>query len=316
MSSGSKALYRANGKLTLDLGYRLSKRVKYKDRSPTPEELAKFSELGDLRDKVIISVLSLGGFREGTLSLLQYRHVKKDLEAGTVPLHVHVEAEITRGRYCDYDTFLDQEAADYLCLYMESRRTGATYRTGNIEHVRKREVITDQSPLIRDGHSNKVRPLSPARLHDRVHDLYLRAGLLSSERKAARYELRLHSIRKYFKTQLASLGVNEDYVEYMMGHTVSTYQDIQSKGVEYLRGIYAASGLSVHPKTQVSKLDVLKQVARAWGLDPEKILVKEASAFPHRSLASSHDKGESYAESLTLALNEAVKEGTILCGIT
>jgi len=46
MSSGSKALYRANGKLTLDLGYRLSKRVKYKDRSPTPEELAKFLELG------------------------------------------------------------------------------------------------------------------------------------------------------------------------------------------------------------------------------------------------------------------------------
>jgi len=83
--------------------------------------------------------------------------------------------------------------------------------------------------------------------------------------------------------------VNDDSIEFMMGHTVGTYHDIQSKGIEYLRGIYAASGLSVHPRTQVSKLDMLKQVARAWGLDPERILVKEASAYPHRSFAFSQD---------------------------
>jgi hypothetical protein len=36
----------------------------------------------------------------------------------------------------------------------------------------------------------------------------------------------------------------------MMGHTVDTYHDIQMKGVEFLRGIYVASGLSIRPKTR------------------------------------------------------------------
>ena len=54
----------------------------------------KIPEMADIRDKTIISLMALGGFREGTLYKLKYRHVKKDLEAGIVPLNIHVEAEI------------------------------------------------------------------------------------------------------------------------------------------------------------------------------------------------------------------------------
>ena len=66
------------------------------------------------------------------------------------------------------------------------------------------------------------------------------------ERKALgrRYELRAHSIRKFFQTQMDALGVQTDYIEYMMGHTISTYHDISMKGIEYLRGVYKVSGLT------------------------------------------------------------------------
>lgn len=74
---------------------------------------------------VILSVLVLGGFREGTLVRLQYRHVREDLERGIVPIHIHVEAEITKGEYGDYDTFLGSEAIEYLNLYLEKRRQGS-----------------------------------------------------------------------------------------------------------------------------------------------------------------------------------------------
>jgi hypothetical protein len=57
---------------------------------------------------------------------------------------------------------------------------------------------------------------------------------------------------------MAALGVDRDYIEYMMGHTISTYHDIQMKGIEFLRGIYIASGLSIKPKTRISKIDALK----------------------------------------------------------
>lgn len=70
--------------------------------------------MGDLRQKAVISLLALGGFREGTLVRLRYRHVREDLEKGIIPAHIHVEAEITKGKYHDYDTFLGSEAVDSL----------------------------------------------------------------------------------------------------------------------------------------------------------------------------------------------------------
>ncbi len=121
---GVKALFRCNG-LKLDLHYSLSKRGVYEDRAPTPEELQKLLDIADLRERVIITMLALGGFRIGTLVKLCYRHVKRDLEKQTIPIHVHIEAEITKGKYHDYDTFLNQEAAEYLRNYLEIRRKGS-----------------------------------------------------------------------------------------------------------------------------------------------------------------------------------------------
>jgi len=40
-------------------------------------------------------------------------------------VHVHVEAEITKGKYGDYDTFLGHEAVDYIRAYLDMRRRGS-----------------------------------------------------------------------------------------------------------------------------------------------------------------------------------------------
>jgi hypothetical protein len=90
------------------------------------------------------------------------------------------------------------------------------------------------------------------------------------------YDLRTPSIRKYFKTQMIALGTQADYVDYMMGHTVDTYHDIQSVGIDKLRSIYAAAGLSIKQRTQVSKLDTIKEMIRALGENPEQLLNREA----------------------------------------
>jgi hypothetical protein len=62
-------------------------------------------------------------------------------------------------------------------------------------------------------------------------------------------------MRKFFRTQMAALGVQTDYIEYMMGHTISTYHDVQMKGIEFLRGVYAALGLCIEPKTKPSRIE-------------------------------------------------------------
>ena len=211
---------------------------------------------------------------------------------------MHVEAEITKGKYHDYDTFLNQEAADYLRAYLESRRKGSPRGRTPPENIR------DDSPLIRDGHNKYVRPITTGRLHGVIHNLYIETGLLNPNPIGRRYDLRAHSIRKFFRTQMASLGTDRDYIEYMMGHTISTYHDIKMKGIEFLRGIYMTSGLSIRPKTRVNKLDALKEITRAWGLNPEEILTRDAMREPHRTIIDRSEIENHQLNQLTSALKQ------------
>ncbi len=293
-----KTFYSVNG-VKLSLPHPLPRQVRYHDRSPTPEELSKVLDVAGLREKVIVSLLSLGGFRESTLVKLRYRHVRRDLEAGVTTIHVHVEAEITKGKYGDYDTFIGAEAADFLRLYLEERRRGTEKLPP--------EVITEDSPLIR-AYTPEVRPLREDQVFQLVHELFRKAGVLGSK-EGSRYQLRVHSLRKYFRTQLAALGVPSDYAEFMMGHKISTYHDIAMKGPEFLRGIYTTSGLSIKPKTRVGRLEMLKEVVRSLGLDPEKILVKEALVEPHRSILEPENQVKLLSHSLREFLLREVSGG-------
>ena len=295
---GVKALYRTNG-IQITLPYRLPRRVKYNDRAPTPEELTKIMDLADIREKVVISLLALGGFRIGTLVNLKYRHVKKDLEAGTTPIHVHVEAEITKGKYHDYDTFLGTEAVEYLKVYLDMRQKGTRRDRWGIPP----EVLRDESPLIRDGQTKMVKPVTTGSLYLSIHKLYVKAGLIQKG-TAKRYDLRAHSIRKYFRTQLGSLStIPTDYIEYMMGHTISTYNDVKMKGTEFLRNLYATCELSIRPKTKISKIDQLKLIIEAWGLNPNEILSRDALMMPHATVV---DGEQNKIEILNQALKQAI----------
>ena len=122
------------------------------------------------------------------------------------------------------------------------------------------------------------------------------------------YELRVHGLRKYFKTQLLALGVQPDYVDYMMGHTVDIYHDIQMKGVKFLRNIYAGSGLSIKPKTRVSKVDALKGIIRAWGLNPEQILTREALTKGAAVYTSPNDLENQQLATLNQALKQLIRQ--------
>jgi len=112
--------------------------------------------------------------------------------------------------------------------------------------------------------------------------------------------------------ELEALGVNSDYIEYMMGHTASVYHDIQSKGLEFLRNIYAAAGLSIRPKTRLSKIEMLKAFSQAIGLNPEKILTQEALSEPHRIHVNSDEREERQIALLCQALKESMKKELLL----
>ena len=94
-----------------------------------------------------------------------------------------------------------------------------------------------------------------------------------------------------------------------MGHTISACHDIKMKGTEYLRGIYLASGLSIRPKTRISKIDALKEIIRAWGLNPEEILTRDALIQPHRTIIDHSQVEQNQLSQLTKALrHQMLKE--------
>jgi len=94
---------------------------------------------------------------------LCYRHVKLDLERQAIPIHVHVDAEITKGKYHDHDAFLNQEAAEYLRGYLKIRRQGPRRIPP--------ENIHDDSRLIRDGQCKHPKSISEGSIHRTVHRL-------------------------------------------------------------------------------------------------------------------------------------------------
>lgn len=263
---GILALLRING-----LNLRPFKLPNYNiscDRAPSREELQKILDVADLRGRVIITMLASGGFRLSTLAKLQYRHVKNDLERCVIPVQVSVPAEITKGKYNSYYTFVNWEAAKYLTAYLNIRRKGTEYKPP--------ENIKDESPLIRRVNHKQVKAVSPGCIYYVIHDLYFKAGLLIKNMgNHKNYDLKAHSIRKFFRTEMAARGVDRDYIEFMMGHKVSNYHDIKMKGVDYLRGIYLTSGIAIQPKIRLNKIDVLKEIICAWGINPEEILKRK-----------------------------------------
>jgi site-specific recombinase XerD len=293
-----KTFYRVNG-IKIELAEPLSKRVVYKDRAPKPEELVKLLNIADLRERVLITCLALGAFRENTLSKLTYRHVRDDLESNTIPIHVHVEAEITKGKYHDYDAFLGIEAAQFLKLYIDQRRKG----TDKIPP----ETLTDESPLVRDQTRKEPKSVSSKQIRKIVHQLYLKANLIK-KLNGRMYDLRVHSLRKYFKTQLLALGVQPDYVDYMMGHTVDTYHDIQSLGIDKIRNVYAASGLAIKQKTQINQIDALKEIIRAMGMNPEQLLARDALSDGAITHINSNDLENHQLQILSNQLKQLIRQ--------
>ena len=264
----AKTFYHING-AEVKLSEPLSRKVAYKDRAPKPEEISTMLDKAATRESFIVAGIATGGFREGTFAKLKYRHVKEDLEANRIPIHIHVEAAITKGKYHDYDTYINAEASALLKLYIDDRKRGS--------RTTPPETITDESPLIRNSHiAEKVLGVSEKTIRKIVHELAVNAKISKKLPDSWMYSVRTHSLRKYFRTQMSATKVDTEIIQYMMGHTIDTYEDVQSLGIETLRNLYISAGLTIRPKTQVNRIEQLKEIIRAWGQNPEEILTKDA----------------------------------------
>ena len=295
-----KSFFDHNG-ILLPIG-RIQNWVTYEDRAVAPEELHRLLQASNLRTRAEISVLAQSGMRVGTLAGLTYGHVKEGLEKGEVPLRIHISSMEAKGRVRSFDTFIGSEAIDYLKLYLESRQRGTKKIPG--------EKLTERSPLFRDQRGKDAKALRYVGIYADIRKALLNTGL--AEKKGKPSELRPHSLRKFFKTQLEAAGVSRMFIEFMMGHTLpgtdSAYfkPTLEQLREAYLKGI---SYLSMTPRRDVK--DEFKRVLEAVKARRED---PEISGLANRFLeALSEEKWIGEAPSRAKASNSA-HDTCLKCG--
>ena len=54
----------------------------------------------------------------------------------------------------------------------------------------------------------------------------------------------------------------------------------------------------------MSKIDALKEIIRAWGMNPEEILTRQALTEPHRTVIDRNQMEQSQIQQLSIALKQ------------
>ena len=95
----------------------------------------------------------------------------------------------------------------------------------------------------------------------------------------------------------------------MLGHRSSTYHDIRSKGVEFLRDIYNKADLRIskQPHEAEYKRKFTTQILQSLGVDPEDYLPqRQTTAEPHRIYAAPKDEENNELSVVVKALKDSI----------
>jgi integrase len=173
----------------------------------TTEQIKHLLTFCDVRKKVILLLMASSGVRIGAIHTLSI--------GDFVPVHEGKLYQITvyRGTKQQYVTFCSSECKQAIDEYLEKRK-----RFG--------EVITPQSPLIRDVFQQEVADsakdvirVSDSQVKAIVFRLLIEAGLRKLKGDGSRKDvMAAHGFRKFFKSTARRAGVDPLILELFMGH--------------------------------------------------------------------------------------------------
>ncbi len=110
-----------------------------------------------------------------------------------------------------------------------------------------------------------------------------------------------------------------------MGHKRAQYNDIRSKGPEFLREQYMKADFGITPKQKLNARQVIEALLRARGFDPTKLLRAEAFdsegySEPHRltiedrNIAETRKLADIFARSVLEQANSILPSSTKCAG--
>jgi len=260
------------------------------DRIPTKEELREILRLGQIDDKVGVSIMASSGVRENTLISLTVGDV--DLESYEDVGVVSVKPEKSKGKV-GYVTFITPEAKVLLKQFLEYRQ-------------RRGEKLGKDSPLIRNlrAPGEEASPIGEKALQQRWIRLIQKAGKTVKPRRF--HTLRMYTLKKFFRTNLELAGITKSFRERLLGHKGEYLDDAYFKPrVEQLLNEYrkAIPHLTIIEEVKYEQLrkrqalDTLKLL----GFDEEKLkrveeILARAKSFDEAMDEIRHLKDEEFTE--------------------
>lgn len=202
------------------------------------KDLTKILAYAPIQLKALIYVLSSSGMRLGEALALRL----KDIDTTTDPITVHIPAKVTKTRLPRI-TFISTEAKPIF-----------------LEWLQYREKYL-QLKLQKNGYwiegDDRIFPFNDTNSGTLMRNALEKAQLLKRDRETARATLHIHSLRKYFRTQLVKGGNGNaiDMVEKLMGHEgylTNSYVKVDS---EELREFYKQAEHHLWINTPISVRD-------------------------------------------------------------
>ncbi len=208
--SAIRGFYKANGfYLNVKTPRATNKKENFK-LELRPKDVKKLVDLAPcLRDKAIILSMFQSGMDVATICSLNYGDVSRQLKEEKVPLIIHVNRD---KEGVEFHTFLGKDAIDALKLYIQERER------------KYGEKLQHDSPLFVKEGAKKLsfERITTNLIQNMSKDLVLNAGIVTEDELEASdiNPARPHALRSAFSTILKLEGVNELFVEYMLGHSI------------------------------------------------------------------------------------------------
>lgn len=174
------------------------------------------------RDRAIILTLFQSGMDLSTLCSLKVRDVERGIREGEVPLRLSLTR---RKENVEYNTFLGVDAIEAVRAYLQERKR----KEGELDLNSPLFVKYAQRPGAGFGKGKKLKkkvdkpvPMTRKLIEKFFRQIAVESKLVTPEEITANNwnPCRPHAVRRAFADQLSVAGVNQQVIDYLMGHKI------------------------------------------------------------------------------------------------
>jgi len=180
------------------------------DDKPSNEQLKKILSYGDLKAKALFSMLATSGMRISEALQIKPEHINLK----TTPAIITIPSKAVKGDRRPRRVFISEETKQLIIDWIKPNENGISERDKFID-----EIEEQMKGVLKNGLQNrdKLFPIKPSATRRIWGRLLKRAELDIKSSETGRFELHIHSLRKFFLSQL-KIKCPDVIVEALAGH--------------------------------------------------------------------------------------------------